>query len=283
LPRPVRLIVQPLLFLLLSACASLTTGHFADKISAGIVNLDDLDVFRQGAPAYLIMIEGFIESDPEDIDLLITAARLYGSYAAVVGDDTPTGKDMVHKAYGHAFKAVCVRDKRLCSENVEFTRFASLVSEMDRDDVPLMYAWATAWSALIERNRSDWSLVADLPKVKVLLERILVLDERFDSGQAHLYLAVIESQLPAALGGRPDDARRHFERAIELSAGRNLIAKVEYARHYARLVFDRKLHDRLLHEVVDAKPEEKGLTLSNVYAQQQARALLDTSNEYFGE
>jgi len=283
LPRPVRLILQPVLFLLLSACASLTTGHFADKISDGIVNLDDLDVFRQGAPAYFIMIEGFIENDPNDIDLLITAARLYNSYAAVVGDDTAMGKYMAHKAYGHVFKAVCVRDKRLCYEKLDFTRFTNLVSEMDRDDVPLIYAWATAWSGLIETHRSDWSLVAELPKVKALFERILALDERYDSGQAHLYLAVIESQLPAALGGRPEDARRHFERAIELSAGRNLIAKVEYARHYARLVFDRELHDRLLQEVINEKPQEKGLTLSNVYAQQQAHALLDTSDEYFGE
>ena len=39
-------------------------------------------------------------------------------------------------------------------------------------------------------------------------------------------------------------------RAVEISGGRNLMAKVLFARHYARLVFDQGLHDRLLGEVL---------------------------------
>ena len=58
---------------------------------------------------------------------------------------------------------------------------------------------------------------------------------------------------------------------------------MEFARRYARLVYDKKLHDSLLKEVLAANPAVEGLTLSNVLAQQQARQLLATSNEYFGE
>jgi hypothetical protein len=57
--------------------------------------------------------------------------------------------------------------------------------------------------------------------------------------------------------------------------------KVMFAQLYARLVFDRELHDRLLIEVVEAEPMVDGLTLSNVIAQQQARELLSTGDEYF--
>ncbi|MEJ2396524.1 MAG: TRAP transporter TatT component family protein [Candidatus Thiodiazotropha sp.] len=73
--------------------------------------------------------------------------------------------------------------------------------------------------------------------------------------------------------------RRHFEAAVTFSHGRDLMAKVEYARHYARLVFDRSLHDRLLNEVLQADPVADGLTLSNVMAQQQAGELLQ--DDYF--
>jgi hypothetical protein len=83
------------------------------------------------------------------------------------------------------------------------------------------------------------------------------------------------------MGGKPEQGRAHFERAISLSVGRNLIAKVELARRYARLVFDRELHDRLLNEVIMAAPEEPGFTLSNVLAQQQAQELLKSATEYF--
>jgi hypothetical protein len=86
---------------------------------------------------------------------------------------------------------------------------------------------------------------------------------------------------PPALGGRPEAARRHFERAIELSDGRDLSAKVEYARRYARMMFEQDLHDRLLTEVLAAPVEADGLTLFNALAKEEAEQLLATSREYF--
>jgi hypothetical protein len=61
------------------------------------------------------------------------------------------------------------------------------------------------------------------------------------------------------------------------------MAKVEYARRYARLVFDRPLHDRLLEEVVGAPAEAPGLTLSNTLAKTQARELLASAPQHFPE
>ena len=127
----------------------------------------------------------------------------------------------------------------------------------------------------------DWDAIADLPRVEAMLERVVALDEGYDRGQAHLYLGVMRTLLPPALGGRPREGRAHFERAIALSKGRNLMAKVEFARRYARLVFDQAMHDRLLREVLEADPREPGLTLSNTLARQQARQLLATSEDYF--
>ena len=55
------------------------------------------------------------------------------------------------------------------------------------------------------------------------------------------------------------------------------------ASRYARLVFDRELHDRLCREVLEADAEEPGLTLTNTLAQEEARRLLDDSEDYFGD
>jgi len=83
------------------------------------------------------------------------------------------------------------------------------------------------------------------------------------------------------MGGKPEIGREHFERAIALSKGKNLLCKVLFAKQYARLVFDRELHDRLLEDVLAADPEARGFTLTNVLAQQQARILLAESDDYF--
>jgi hypothetical protein len=59
------------------------------------------------------------------------------------------------------------------------------------------------------------------------------------------------------------------------------MAKVVYARHYARLVFDRKLHDKLISEVLAADPDVPGYTLVNTIAQQQAKQLAASADDYF--
>ena len=113
------------------------------------------------------------------------------------------------------------------------------------------------------------------------MARVVALDEAFEQGAAHIYLGVLATRLPSDMGGEPEVGRRHFERALALSGGRNLMAKVAYAKHYARLVFNRHLHDRLLREVMKAEGEALGLTLANTLAKREARALLDTADEYF--
>ena len=93
-------------------------------------------------------------------------------------------------------------------------------------------------------------------------------------------MAVMESLLPESLGGKPDLAQQHFQRAIQL-APNNLMINVLYAKHYARMVFDRDLHDALLKSTLQAQTTAPGLTLINTLAQQQAQQLLDSADDYF--
>ena len=130
-------------------------------------------------------------------------------------------------------------------------------------------------------DEEDWGAVAELPWLQAALERALALDETYQRGAIHGYLGILDSLRPAALGGKPDEARAHFERAIELSGGQDLSIKVEYARRYARLVFDQELHDRLLMEVLSSPTEAHQYTLFNALAKKEAEGLLATSKEYF--
>ncbi|MFT5929112.1 MAG: hypothetical protein ACI805_002241, partial [Candidatus Azotimanducaceae bacterium] len=65
------------------------------------------------------------------------------------------------------------------------------------------------------------------------------------------------------------------------SEGKFLMTKVIYAQNYARLVFDKALHDRLLNEVLAADPIAPDMTLTNMVAREQAKALLADSDDYF--
>jgi len=83
------------------------------------------------------------------------------------------------------------------------------------------------------------------------------------------------------LGGKPEAGKMHFERAIALSDGKSLMPKVMLAERYARLTLNRTLHDRLVSEVIAADPHAPDLTLMNVLAQEQARALQSSAAEHF--
>ena len=66
-----------------------------------------------------------------------------------------------------------------------------------------------------------------------------------------------------------------------MSDGKNLSAKLAYAKFYARNIFDRELHDRLLQDIISADPYVDGHTLTNIWAQKQARQLLDEADDFF--
>src|SRR5690606_35804388 len=106
-------------------------------------------------------------------------------------------------------------------------------------------------------------------------------DPALDHGTPLVYLGVLHSLRPAAVGGDPERGRAYFEQAAALSGGRNLMARTMQAEFYARLVFDQELHDRLLREVLAADPRAPGLTLGNTLAQERARGLLASGAQYF--
>jgi hypothetical protein len=56
---------------------------------------------------------------------------------------------------------------------------------------------------------------------------------------------------------------------------------VDFAKYYARTLYDRELHDQLLNEVLAADPVQDGYTLFNTLAQTEAKALLESADDYF--
>lgn len=280
-----RLIPVLLTLLTLTGCASFAasaSNKLANNLSAAILNQDDPETVEASVPAYLLLIDSLIEGDPQNENLLLAGSKLYGAYAAAFVKEPERAKRLANKARTYSDRALCAHGAALCKAlDRPYEDFAAAVATLKAGDVPLLYASGTAWAGWIQANSGDWNAIASLPKVKAMMARVVELDETYSHGEGHLYLGVFATLLPPALGGKPEEGREHFERAIALSAGRDLMAKVEYARRYARITYDRPLHDRLLQEVLDAEAVEPGLTLSNVLAKRQARELLASAESYF--
>jgi len=279
----IRLMVLLLVFGL-SGCASLmrsATTPLADSIRIGIENQTDPEIARSGLPAYLMLLDGLIAKNPNDAQLLATGAKLYSGYSALIGD--PKRQITLAKtAFAYAERAVCLDLKALCrAPDAQMETLNGALDSLQLGQLALASNYAAAWAALIQADSENWDQIAAVPKLTALLERIVKIDSTYDRGMPALYLGVLSALLPPAYGGKPEVAKAYFERAIELSEGRNLMAKTLYAQFYARMAFDQALHDRLLNEVLEAETAADGFGLSNALAQVRARELKQSGKDYF--
>jgi hypothetical protein len=288
IPLPIRLSLRCVaLAAALSAagCASLVdkaSQRLASNLTAGILNQDDVATARDGIPSWLLLIDGLIEGNPQNVGLLVAGARLYGAYSGGFIEDPARGQRLSAHAFDYARRATCIDLPALCKTlDQPFEAFQVEVAKVGVKDVDTLYVLATTWAGRIQANSSDWKSIADIPRAQALLDRVVVLDPNHKGGEPYMYLGVMATLRPASLGGEPEKGKADFEKALALSGGKNQMVRVLYAKQYARLVFDKDLHDRLLNEAIAADPHAPGLTLINVIAQAQAKQLLESGKDFF--
>jgi len=265
----------------LAAGCSIIGKRAADTLSTVVLDQSDPELVASGLPAYLLFVDGLIAQHPDNVNLLSAGAQMFALY----GSRFATGEQAVTltaKARRYGERAICLSYKPACSwSGIEYDKLVHELAGVSGKQIGPLYSYAVGWLSNLQATSADWGSVADLPWVEAVLERALALDETYEQGAIHGYLGILGSLRPPALGGKPDEARAHFERAIELSGGKDLSIKVEYSRRYARLVFDQELHDRLLTDVLNSPVEAHKYTLFNVLAKKEAEGLLATSKEYF--
>ena len=281
-------------FLLVSAslsmagCASLMSSAatgLADNLSLAILNQDDPELVRAGAPSYLLLLDSFVEGSPDDPDILAAGATLYATYGAVFAEDPGRASRLTSRGRRYALTAMCESYKPACGwPDANYEQFVATLDGIGPKKATYLYTYGFASLAYLRAHSSGgstWDSLAELPQIQALFDHYLDISGDEVNGSVYTYMGILLTLRPPALGGEPERAREFFEKAIAVTDGKDLGAKVEFARGYAKLLYERELHDQLLNEVVAADPYQDGYTLSNVMAQKDAAILLDEADEYF--
>jgi hypothetical protein len=264
----------------------MTVGSAAtllEEVAKSANKQSDLKVIREGMPAYLMLVDGMVEAVPNNARLLITAAQAYSSFAAAFIEETD--KDyaaaLYAKAKKFALQSLEVRGLKNPASK-PFEQFEEDVTTLGKEDVPYMFWTATCWGSWIRLNLNSMAAVAELPRVELLMKRVLALDEQFYYGGPHLFMGIWFASRPKIAGGDLTKAQYHFEKALEFSRGEFLMTRVYYADQYARKALDKDLFvatlEKVLEITADNNPE---LTLLNTVAHKKAKELLEHVNEYF--
>ena len=258
---------------------------------------NDPELVRDAVPFALKLYESLLESVPENRDLLRATCSVFTQYAyAFVQTDAerlePTDFEASLAMKERALK-LYIRGQGYCLRALELRRRGVTVALQQQpatalawarpDDVELLYWTGAAWGGAIAIGQGRPALVADLPAVRALLERALALDETFQNGAIHAVMISLDA-LPEAMGGSPDRARAHFDRAVALSKGLDPGPYVTLAASVSVATQNRAEFVTLLEQAIaidaDAYPPNR---LPALIAQDRARYLLERVDELFFE
>lgn len=244
----------------------------------------DLDIARTALASNLKLVEGLLVEYPDDPVLLHTAAQGFTAYALAFAEDEnrDTARDLYTRGRDYANRWLIAETgvDLLAIDGLD--EFNAAVAELDEEALPGLFWLGNAWGSRILLNLNDISSIANLPRVEAIMRKVLVLDEGYFHGFAHLFFGGYYGGRPAMLGGDLDKADHHLRTQIEMTDGKVLFGTLFLVRyvHLSRLDGEaaRGELERILAFDVEAAPPET--ILLNRVAQAKARRLLDSLDEY---
>jgi predicted anti-sigma-YlaC factor YlaD len=258
---------------------------------------DDPELVRDALPFGLKTMEALLEEVPRHRALLLAACQGFTQYAyAFVQMEAdkvePVNYEEASRLRSRALRLFLrARDFGLRGLEVDHrgvtarlqSRPEDAVRPLGKKQVGLLYWTAAAWGSAINLGKDRADLAADISAVKALLLRGLELDETFEEGALHEAMIVIEA-LPAAMGGSPARARRHFARALELSGGSSPAPYLTLAQSVTVAEQNRAEFRELLGKALAVDPDQKpSRRLATLLIQRKARELLAREDDLFLE
>lgn len=260
-----------------TGCARIAVNSLMRPTIANLQRQTDLDLVCEGAPSYLLMIDSMLASEPDDRELLLTATQAFAAYSAALDvcgrPERAAAVSIKAKEYGLALLAG--KNKLESIGRMEPDALQNALDGIGKDETPSLFWAGNGWATWIRYQEGSPAALADLVRVEQIMLRIIELDESFYHGSAHLFLGAYYGSKPLMLGGKPEESRLHFEKALAISNREYLTVQVAYAQVFARMAFDRELFEQLLREVIDFPIERRpDIALANQAAKRLAGELL---------
>ena len=305
-PQGGSLVRRALAILLIALAALSTSCSIRRMVANGIGNSlasgpdvfgtdNDPELVRDALPFGLKTMESLLLTVPRHRGLLLTACKGFTEYAAAfvqmeadrIEPNDYAGatqmRDRALKLYlrgrDYGLRGLALRNRGIGAQLQLDPKVAA--ARIGIKDMPMLFWTAAAWGSAISLGKDRAELLADLPAVRALMERGLRLDEAYDGGVIHEAMIILEA-LPPAMGGSPDSARFHFERAVALSKGGRASPYVTMAQSVSVMTQNRAEFDRLLRQALAVDPDrEPAQRLETLVLQRRARMLLEREDDLF--
>ena len=269
-------LLSALVFLFNSGCTSLLIDTLLDPLTLSLQKQTDLELLQDGAPSLLLLLDGFSASDPDNERLLMTATKAYGAYAATLYESGKAERaaNMSVKARDYGISLINQLPGLENINGLTLTEIDEALAGISTGQVGHLFWGAYGWATWIQFQDGAPAAMADLPIVELIMLRVVELDESFYYGGAHIFLGSYYGSRPKMYGGKLEESRLHFEKALAINDRLFLPTQVAYAQTYARIMFDRELYLELLTEVIEQPLSDSETASSNTLAKVTAEKLI---------
>ena len=232
------------------------TSSVLGEASAEIETETDWELFKNGLPGDLKLMEALLYEDPENSTLLSTLAKGYAGYAYGFyetmhlkekyseADLTPY-RTQASAAYARAIKygfryltgrGVDVGALSAGNKKISAILDAQL-STSNKYDIEAVFYTGQSWMSLINLNRDQPKLLGQMPRVKGLFDWVCKAKPDYQHGACDIFYGAWESSRPRALGGNPKKGKAIFLKAIK-KYPHNLMIRSYFVEQYIIPSFD---------------------------------------------
>ncbi|MFC1521139.1 TRAP transporter TatT component family protein [Elusimicrobiota bacterium] len=272
----------------LSGCSLKTIAlkSSVDLMNGGISAFyeeEDLELAEQAMGSNIKLLETFLKNDPDNEKLLLLTCQGFGGYAFLfIEDKAPRRASRFYERAKNYGKKLLTKKGFAPDTWQREAQVDEILKKATVKDVPAFFWTSYSWVSWINLNKNSPEAIIDTPFVVKMVKRMAELDPSYEHGVADALLGSYYASRSRLLGGDPEKAKEHFDKAIKTGGGKFLLTYVLYAQMYAYQMQDKELFENLLGKVMDAPtdilPEQN---LSNRVAKQKARNLLEKINELF--
>lgn len=269
-----------------------STALFMEDVVDAFFAEGDIQFAEQAVPANLKLLDGLIRgSNYENDGLLLKGCKLYGMYGMGFMEDSETDSKLdkekkkraayfYKRAKDYGMRILVLKPDFKAALDGSLDEFATTLQLYKKDDVEALFWTAFAWGSYINLNRNSTTDIADLPKVKAMIDRVIELDGSYFYGIPHIFMIVYYS-MPPMFGGDPAKAKAAYETMKSISGGKFIIADFFMAKQYCVQAQDRELFDTLISNIENAPDDVIPEMLFTGVAKKKAAVLKAKADDLF--
>lgn len=284
-----------------------TTAKVLTRAQPSLKMEADYELAARAIPGTLKTVEGFWVVNPGNPQLVAILTEGYCQYGIGFVEDeweqAMLEKDLDRAQY-HSTRATkmfirCLNyalkslgsgwqeDLFAEGEDAQTRQDKRIASAPSSKRTPLMWA-ALALGAAVNQNKDNMEMIPYAATAKAMLLKVLEIDAKHPqrdpvlAAMPHVALGLVYTAVSPTLGGDPKKAEEHFQKALELTQDKFLLARVHYAKRVGVATQNRQLYRDNLLKVLQTDPaiwpEQR---LANEIAHRRARRYLKMEKELF--